>query len=82
MASWIMVMISPPSLPRTAQPRICPLSASTMAFMKPRVSPVPIDDRAVVLIGPIASPRYVPVPLRIAPRTQAMNTAWNGTRTS
>ena len=33
-------MISPPSTPKMAQPRICCVSASTMAFMKPRVSPV------------------------------------------
>src|SRR2546427_255702 len=31
-------MISPPSAPRTVQPRICCVFASTIAFMKPRVS--------------------------------------------
>jgi len=54
MATWIMVMISPPSLPRTAQPRIFPLSASTTAFMKPRVSPVTMA-RMTALIGSFAS---------------------------
>ena len=34
----IIAISSPPSMPRIAQPRICPLSASTTAFMKPRVS--------------------------------------------
>ncbi len=33
-----VAMISPPSMPRTAQPRICCVSASTTALIKPRVS--------------------------------------------
>ena len=47
-------MISPPSLPRTAQPRICPLPESTTAFMKPRVSPVSMA-RMTALIGSFAT---------------------------
>src|SRR5581483_813746 len=40
MATWMMVIISPPSILRIVQPRICRVSVSTMAFINPRVSPV------------------------------------------
>jgi hypothetical protein len=47
-------MISPPSMPRIVQPRIWCVSASTIAFMKPRVSLISIA-RATLVIGSFAT---------------------------
>src|SRR5262249_34432352 len=47
-------MISPPSTPSTVQPSICRVFASTIAFMKPRVSLISIA-RATPRIGSFAT---------------------------
>src|SRR5258708_26076925 len=39
-ATGMMVIISPPSRPKMSHPRVCGVSASTMPFVKPRVTPV------------------------------------------
>src|ERR1700756_1254041 len=67
MATWIIVMISPPPPPGTAQPRIRPLSASTTAFMKPRVSAVSMA-RMPAPIGSVATRTARPPRPRLALR--------------
>ncbi len=54
MAICSIDMISPPSTPRMVHPRICRVLASTIAFMKPRVSLISIA-RATPVIGSFAT---------------------------
>ena len=46
-ASWTIAAISPPSMPRMAAPRICSDCASTMTFIRPRVSPNSLGPRHI-----------------------------------
>ncbi len=54
MAIFSAMAVSPPSTPSTAAPRIRSVSASTTAFMKPRVSSISMA-RATRSIGSFAT---------------------------